>query len=1259
MASALTDTAAEGDSSFTKDLLTGATDPDHGETATLTVAGVQYSVDGGLASGTAPAGVSLSGSTLTIDPTDAAFNHLAVGEHTTIVVSYNVTDAQNATVAQTETITITGTNDAPVVASALTDTAAEGDSSFTKDLLTGATDPDHGETATLTVAGVQYSVDGGLASGTAPAGVSLSGSTLTIDPTDPAFNHLAVGEHTTIVVSYNVTDAQNATVAQTETITITGTNDAPVVASALTDTAAEGDSSFTKDLLTGATDPDHGETATLTVAGVQYSVDGGLASGTAPAGVSLSGSTLTIDPTDPAFNHLAVGEHTTIVVSYNVTDAQNATVAQTETITITGTNDAPVVASALTDTAAEGDSSFTKDLLTGATDPDDGETATLTVAGVQYSVDGGLASGTAPAGVSLSGSTLTIDPTDPAFNHLAVGEHTTIVVSYNVTDAQNATVAQTETITITGTNDAPVVASALTDTAAEGDSSFTKDLLTGATDPDHGETATLTVAGVQYSVDGGLASGTAPAGVSLSGSTLTIDPTDPAFNHLAVGEHTTIVVSYNVTDAQNATVAQTETITITGTNDAPVVASALTDTAAEGDSSFTKDLLTGATDPDHGETATLTVAGVQYSVDGGLASGTAPAGVSLSGSTLTIDPTDAAFNHLAVGEHTTIVVSYNVTDAQNATVAQTETITITGTNDAPVVASALTDTAAEGDSSFTKDLLTGATDPDDGETATLTVAGVQYSVDGGLASGTAPAGVSLSGSTLTIDPTDPAFNHLAVGEHTTIVVSYNVTDAQNATVAQTETITITGTNDAPVVASALTDTAAEGDSSFTKDLLTGATDPDDGETATLTVAGVQYSVDGGLASGTAPAGVSLSGSTLTIDPTDPAFNHLAVGEHTTIVVSYNVTDAQNATVAQTETITITGTNDAPVVASALTDTAAEGDSSFTKDLLTGATDPDDGETATLTVAGVQYSVDGGLASGTAPAGVSLSGSTLTIDPTDPAFNHLAVGEHTTIVVSYNVTDAQNATVAQTETITITGTNDAPVVASALTDTAAEGDSSFTKDLLTGATDPDDGETATLTVAGVQYSVDGGLASGTAPAGVSLSGSTLTIDPTDPAFNHLAVGEHTTIVVSYNVTDAQNATVAQTETITITGTNDAPVVASALTDTAAEGDSSFTKDLLTGGDGSRPWRDGDADGRRRPVLCRWRPGVGDGAGGGEPVGLDADDRPDGRRRSTTWRWASTRRSWCRTTSRTRKTRRSRRPRPSPSPGPTTRRSWRVR
>ena len=65
---------------------------------------------------------------------------------------------------------------------------------------------------------------------------------------------------------------------------------------------------------------------------------------------------------------------------------------------------------------------------------------------------------------------------------------------------------------------------------------------------------------------------------------------------------------------------------------------------------------------------------------------------------------------------------------------------------------------------------------------------------------------------------------------------------------------------------------------------------------------------------------------------------------------------------------------------------------------------------------------------TAPPGVSLDadGHTLAVDPADPSFDLMA-GEHTTIVVSYDVTDAQGATVAQTETITVAGTDDTPTL----------------------------------------------------------------------------------------------------------------------------------------------------------------------------------------------------------------------------------------
>ena len=71
------------------------------------------------------------------------------------------------------------------------------------------------------------------------------------------------------------------------------------------------------------------------------------------------------------------------------------------------------------------------------------------------------------------------------------------------------------------------------------------------------------------------------------------------------------------------------------------------------------------------------------------------------------------------------------------------------------------------------------------------------------------------------------------------------------------------------------------------------------------------------------------------------------------------------------------------------------------------------------------------------------------------------------MVSYNVTDVHGATVAQTETIVITGTNDTPTVAAALTDNTNEGDPSHILNLLAGASDKDDGETATLTVANVE------------------------------------------------------------------------------------------------------------------------------------------------------------------------------------------------
>src|SRR5436190_2094096 len=255
----------------------------------------------------------------------------------------------------------------------------------------------------------------------------------------------------------------------------------------------------------------------------------------------------------------------------------------------------------------------------------------------------------------------------------------------------------------------------------------------------------------------------------------------------------------------------------------------------------------------------------------------APAGLSLVGSSLSVDPSNAAFDHLAVGDSVVIVVGYDVTDAQGATEIGRATSRDRGTNEVAEVAAALTSNVAEGDPGYSLDLLSGASDKDDGATASLSVANVTYKVGAGSPSATAPAGLSLAGSSLSVDPSNAAFDHLAVGDSVVIVVGYDVTDAQGATVHQTETITITGTNDVPQVAAALTSNVAEGDPGYSLDLLTGASDKDDGETASLSVANVTYKVVVGSPSATPPAGSCPARRSSDLDPSNAAFDHLAVG----------------------------------------------------------------------------------------------------------------------------------------------------------------------------------------------------------------------------------------------------------------------------------------------------------------------------------------------------------------------------------------------
>jgi len=187
-----------------------------------------------------------------------------------------------------------------------------------------------------------------------------------------------------------------------------------------------------------------------------------------------------------------------------------------------------------------------------------------------------------------------------------------------------------------------------------------------------------------------------------------------------------------------------------------------------------------------------------------------------------------------------------------------------------------------------------------------------------------------------------------------------------------------------------------------------------------------------------------------------------------------------------------------------------------------------GDTVTLTVNGKDFT-------GTVAEDKSFS---IEVPGSD-----LAADQDKTIDAKVTTTDAAGNTASATATDSYSVVlNQNPVVSAPLLANGIEDAPAVTVDLLQGASDPN-GDA--LSVSNVTYSVNGGAATTTAPAGVSVSGSTLTVDTTQAtgAFETLAAGQTQTIKAFYTISDGKGGTVSQTATTTITGVNDAPVITS--------------------------------------------------------------------------------------------------------------------
>ena len=1081
----------------------------------------------------------------------SAFNELNVGQQVQEVFTVTSLDGT----PQNVTVTVTGTNDLSVISSASVD-VIESNASLNTGGTLSISDVDGPAPSFNPVAN---------ASGNGGYGLFNIGSNgvWSYSTTGP-LNQLVAGQTYTDTLTVTAADGSTGTI----TVTILGTNDAPVLGGVRTsftysESAASGITRTLLDSSVTLTDIDSsnfdGGSVVVSISNVEATQDqltvqnqgtasgqisvvgsdvrynfgsgavsiGTISGGTAgiPLTISLN-SNATPVAVDALVQRIAYGNSSQLpnttprTISITVNDGDgtanggSSSVTQNITMNVTSVNDAPTFSSlggaqrfteggsavVLDNNASLGDrelavlgdfggASLTLSRRGGANSDDDFRgTGSLSLSAGKVSLSGALVGSYDQAALTNGTLQITFNSGTSnaqansvlrqiAYSNGSDAPPASVVIDYVLNDnnggAQGTGGAKTATgsvtVNITAVNDAPtinVVAQALTEnTAVAGSVAAT--YTTGDE-----EAGSLTVSFAAGSNDDGyyaLANGR-------------VELTQAGADHVNAG-NSLPPVNLVVTDAGALTGTDSDTPSVTLANDAPtinVVAQALTENAAVA-GSVAATYTTGDE-----EAGSLTVSFAAGSNDDGyyaLANGR-------------VELTQAGADHVNAG-NSLPPVNLVVTDAGALTGTDSDTPSVTLANDAPtinVVAQALTENAAVA-GSVAATYTTG-----DEEAGSLTVSFAAGSNDDGyyaLANGR-------------VELTQAGADHVNAG-NSLPPVNLVVTDAGALTGTDSDTPSVTLANDAPtinVVAQALTEnTAVAGSVAAT--YTTG-----DEEAGSLTVSFAAGSNDDGyyaLANGR-------------VELTQAGADHVNAG-NSLPPVNLVVTDAGALTGTDSDTPSVTLANDAPtinVVAQALTENAAVA-GSVAATYTTG-----DEEAGSLTVSFAAGSNDDGyyaLANGR-------------VELTQAGADHVNAG-NSLPPVNLVVTDAGALTGTDSDTPSVTLANDAPtinVVAQALTENAAVA-GSVAATYTTG-----DEEAGSLTVSFAAGSNDDGyyaLANGR-------------VELTQAGADHVNAG-NSLPPVNLVVTDAGALTDTDSDTPSVTLANDAPtinVVAQALTENAA-------------------------------------------------------------------------------------------------------------
>ncbi|NOJ41846.1 VCBS domain-containing protein [Bradyrhizobium australiense] len=716
---------------------------------------------------------------------------------------------------------------------------------------------------------------------------------------DGAFDFLADGEILTLTYTATVDDGHGGVVTKPFTVTVTGSNDtAEITSDPQTATIAERadtHNSATPDAASGAitfTDADLTDTHDLKITDVSASgVVTGLANGT----VQLSWLTLgpltdstdgvqgsknwSFSAPDSYFDYLADGETVMLTYTVEVDDHHGGITSQDVVVTINGSNDAPEIADIAQQGLAEqtGTSALTATIPVTFTDldlSDIGHTAAITKA-VATGTTSGLAldqaalialvkpgTVTKAAGFSAGSVDLSFSAASTAFDYLAKGEVLTLTYTVAIDDGDGGVTPKTFVVTVTGSDDAPVIADIAQKNLTEqtDTSALTTTIPVAFTDvdlTDVGHTAAITHA-VASGTMTGLAldeaalialvtpgAATKNSGSSFGSVSLSFSAASTAFDYLAKGEVLTLTYTVAIDDGDGGTTSKKFVVTITGTNDSPVVA--------------TEDVTGAVTEQDMPagnltDSGTIALADVDLTDAHDIGPTITASSGALGSLTASVNPDtvngigglinwnysvpDSAVEFLAKGETKVEHFTITLDDGHGGTVSRTIDVTITGTNDAPVLTAShpfltpivegATTIAGQTVASF---LGASITDVDDGAlqgiaiTATTGAHGHwEYSTDG--TTFFAFPAVSTT-SALLLAPTD-LIKYVSDGENgETATVTYlawdQTTGTSGATVdaslaggstafsvaSDTATMTVTSTNDAPVVQSGVSTKVAQ------------------------------------------------------------------------------------------------------------------------------------------------------------------------------------------------------------------------------------------------------------------------------------------------------------------------------------------------------------------------------------------------------------------------------------------------------------------